>query len=163
MRQLTLKGYLESYLIQLSYSNTASVSKLLKELPDNPRLKEPLVVYAILNNTSTNICRKNQKFYQEYIYVRENYSNLEQVSNNYKKLLNSYYYALNRKKHDDDTKLKMRNRILILQEEKKITNYRIYTDLGLNSSNVNYFLKHGSCEKLHINTVREIWEYLEAI
>lgn len=161
MRPLTLRGYLKQYLIELSYSNTASVSKLLKELPENPRLQEPLVVYAILNNTSSNICRKNLQFYQEYVYIKENFSHLAQLSGNYQKLMNSYHYASSRKQNDDDTKQKMRNRILIIQKEKHITNYRIYMDLGLNPSNVNYFLKHGNCDKLHIDTVRKIWKYLE--
>lgn len=163
MRQLTLKGYLENYLIELSYSNTASVSKLIKELPRNPRIKEPLVVYAILTDTSSRICMKDDSFYQEYQSVKINFSQLRHISHNYEKLLTSYYYAISKKKNDDDTKTKMRNRILIIQNEKKITNYRIYTDLGLNPSNVNYFLKHGNCDKLHIDTVRKIWRYLEAI
>lgn len=163
MRQLTLKGYLENYLIELSYSNTASVSKLLKELPNNPRLKEPLVVYAVLTNTSSRICMRDKAFYQEYQTVKINFSQLRYISRNYEKLLTSYDYAINKKKNDDDTKTKMRNRILIIQSEKQITNYRIYTDLGLNPSNVNYFLKHGNCDKLHIDTVRKIWRYLEAI
>lgn len=163
MRKLTLKGYLETYLINLSYSNTSSVSKLIKELPNNPRLKEPLVVYSILTETTERICMKNREFYSEYEYVKNNYSNLRTLSRNYEKLLKSFEYASNKKINDDDTKQKMRERILFIQRDKNISNYRIYTDLKLNAGNVNSFLKHGQCNKLHIDTVRKIWKHVEAI
>lgn len=42
---------------------------------------------------------------------------------------------------EDEFKAKIRKRILELQKEKSISNYRIYTDLGLNPGNVNSFLK----------------------
>ena len=163
MRKLTLKGYLKNYLIGLSESQTSSVSKLLKELPGNPRLKEPLVVYSILTGVSDRICMKDKDFFEEYVYAKTNYSNLRLLSTNYEKLLRSFDYASNKKRNDDDSKMRMRERILLIQREKNITNYRIYTDLKMNAGNVNSFLKHGQCDKLRIDSVRKIWKHVEAI
>lgn len=162
MRQLTLKGYLENYLIELSYSGTASVSKLIKELPRNPRLREPLIIYAIESETSTKICKRDIGFYEEYVKVKA-CSDVRTLSRNYEKVIDSYNYARNKKSNDDELKGKMHTRIIFMQQEKQISNYRIYKELNLNASNVNYFLKHGDCGKLSIDTVRRIWRYLEDI
>ena len=64
---------------------------------------------------------------------------------------------------EDEFKAKIRKRILELQKEKSISNYRIYTDLGLNPGNVNSFLKNGDYRKLSLNIVRRIWKYVERI
>lgn len=45
MRRLTEKGFMEGYLQSLFLNNTFSVNKLIKELPDNPRLIVPLERY----------------------------------------------------------------------------------------------------------------------
>ena len=51
-------------------------------------------------------------------------------------------------------------RIVELQEEKGITNYRIYKSLNLNPGNVNAFLKNGDVSKMGLNTVRKILEFV---
>lgn len=58
MRRLTFKGFLESYVMELSYMGTCSISKLVNELDDNPRLREPLLLYAYLSKMPRGIEKK---------------------------------------------------------------------------------------------------------
>ena len=46
MRKLTFEGFLKQYVAELSGVQTASVHKLADCMAENPRLKEPLFLYA---------------------------------------------------------------------------------------------------------------------
>ena len=50
MRKLTFEGFLKQYVAELSGVQTASVHKLADCLSKNPRLKEPLFLYALAFN-----------------------------------------------------------------------------------------------------------------
>ena len=160
MRNLTLKGYLEKYIVELSGIQTESVSKLILYIDDNPRLLEPLALYATISGTSDRICRRNNRFYEECCMLKK-CNDFSSVSRNYEKLYNSYQYACNKKLRQDDTKLLMRKKIILLKEQKNITTYRICSDLNLNRSNTNAFIKNSDCNRLNIETVNLIWKYLE--
>ena len=90
MRKLTMKGFLEEYIIELSGIQTSSVSKLIRVIPDNPRLLEPLAMYAVLTETSDKICRKDILFYEECIKVKKCNKHYSSISKNYEKVGNSY-------------------------------------------------------------------------
>ena len=47
MRKLTFKGFLKKYVAELAGVQTASVHKLADCMTENPRLKEPLFLYAL--------------------------------------------------------------------------------------------------------------------
>ena len=69
-------------------------------------------------------------------------------------------YERTKIERDNHTKLLMRKAIIEIQEEKGITNYRIQKELKLNYGNMNYLLKNGSVEKLALETVREMLNYV---
>ena len=50
-------------------------------------------------------------------------------------------------------------RVLELQQKKKLTNYRLYTDLKLNPGNVNAWLKHNDSSKMSLDCARQIYKY----
>ena len=50
MRKLTFEGFLKQYVAELSGVQTASVHKLADRMAENPRLKEPLFLYALAFN-----------------------------------------------------------------------------------------------------------------
>ena len=50
MRKLTFEGFLKQYVAELSGVETASVHKLADRMAENPRLKEPLFLYALAFN-----------------------------------------------------------------------------------------------------------------
>ena len=47
MRKLTFEGFLKQYVTELAGVQTASVHKLADRMTENPRLKEPLFLYAL--------------------------------------------------------------------------------------------------------------------
>lgn len=58
----------------------------------------------------------------------------------------------NKKKREDRTKLLMLKKIKQMQQDKHISNYRIYTDLKLNAGNINDYLTNGRADKLSLKT-----------
>lgn len=77
----------------------------------------------------------------------------------YTKVWNSYQSRKNRLSADSHTKELMRQKIRSLQEQNRITNYRIYTDLGLNPGNLNAWLKHGDSRKVSLQTARSVLKF----
>ena len=46
--------------------------------------------------------------------------------------------------------------------KKKLTNYRLYTDLKLNPGNVNAWLKHNDSSKMSLDCARQIYKYAKS-
>ena len=63
---------------------------------------------------------------------------------------------------DNDTKELIHRRVLELQQKKKLTNYRLYTDLKLNPGNVNAWLKHNDSSKMSLDCARQIYKYAKS-
>lgn len=124
MHKLSLKGFLKSYLKELSYVGTSNMHRLLRELDENPRLREPLIIYGIISGTSVLIEEAEAELIKEYIEIKkkiipdvpvEEYR--EFLPAKYRKVITAYEYKLNRISRDNDTKLLMRGRILQIQKE----------------------------------------------
>ena len=174
MRELTFKGFLARYLKQLSRSNTNSLYKLAEEASgDNPRLKEPLLLFALYSGKQTVLLQatKEQKLFAKYQRMVSQYSvdqmtqmfedSASTLPNEYHKVWRSFQSQKNRGQSDDHTKELMRLKAKKLQEQCGVSNYRIYTDLKLNPGNVNAWLKHGAADKVSLDTARRILRYVE--
>jgi hypothetical protein len=115
------------------------------------------------------VSEKAPSFYSEYLRIKDvmgNHLIMEQYDNlpeTYKKILNTYKYKRNRITNDNHTKSLMRNKIIQIKKDKSISNYRIYTQLGMKHGNVNYFLKNGNLSKLSLNDVRAIFDYVSTL
>ena len=72
----------------------------------------------------------------------------------------NYLNKKNAKENEDKLKSLMQKRIVEVQAEKGITNYRIYKALNLNPGNVNAFLKKGDTGKVSLNTARKMLVYV---
>ena len=174
MRELTFSGFLRKYVCELSEQETMSLYKLAKEASvDNPRLREPLFLYALFSD-KTNVllnATKDKRLNAEYSdllkYFDKTYmlaalkEQNSKLPSGYLKVWKSYVSEKNRMATDNQTKLLMRNKIARLQNEKQVTNYRLYKDLGLNPGNLNAYLKHGDSSKLSLDTSRKVLNYLE--
>jgi hypothetical protein len=90
-------------------------------------------------------------------------NNSPNIKYEYQKVYNSYLAEKNKVKNEAHTKQLMRNRILKLKSEKKVSNYKIYTDLKLNPGNMNAFLKKGDTSKISLQTARMTIDYLEQL
>lgn len=176
MRELTFKGFLAQYLKQLSAQNTNSLYKLAAEAAENNlRLREPLLLYAVFSEKQEVLLKaaKAPALHRHYAgllsrYTREELAALleeesPELAEGYHKVWRSFQSRKNRGRADDHTKELMRKKLKRLQEQKGVTNYRIYTDLGLNPGNLNAWLKHGNSAKISLGTAREALHYIERI
>lgn len=174
MRELTFLGFLTEYVRSLSKAGTASVFALAKEASsDNPRLREPLLLYTLASGKKDILLRAAKKFGLEEFYaptlsaIGDN--SIETVlaedilSKEYIKVWQSYLARKNSRLKDNSTKELMRSKILLLQKEKGITNYRLYSDLRMNPGNLNAWLKHGEHSKISLACARTCLNYLQNI
>ena len=173
MQTPTLNGYLERYVRSLSLNNTNSIYKLADEVNDNHRLREPLFLYALCTGKVDLLLRatKGGALHSLYSEMARSYtlstmlssleSNDSLLDESYHKAYNSYTCRRDMPKTNFRSKMLMHNKIKRLQKEKSVSNYRLYTDLGLNPGNVNAFLKSGDARKVSLETARKMISYLE--
>ena len=70
MRELTFLGFLTEYVRSLSKAGTASVFALAKKASsDNPRLREPLLLYTLASGKKDILLRAAKKFGLEEFYA----------------------------------------------------------------------------------------------
>lgn len=174
MRRLTFKRYLERYVRSLSLGNTNSIYKLCGELPANHRLREPLFLYALCTGKvglllkAADGCECGSHFAE----MAEKYSwdDIEKalegkdtsLGKNYHKTYRSYVCRRDMPETNSSTKTLMRDKIKRLQDNKGISNYRLYTDLNLNPGNTNAFLKNGDVNKVSLDAARNMLRYMES-
>jgi hypothetical protein len=176
MRELTFTGFLKQYVRSLSLADTNGLYRLAEEAASvNPRLREPLLLYALFSGKERVLlaATKSPGLRREYAALLERYdrAGMEKalqdsdsvLSEGYVKVYRTYLNVKNRKQNDNHTKVLMRNRIVRLQREKRVSTYRLYTDLRINHGNMNAYIKHGDCSKLSLDAARSAVEYLERL
>jgi len=173
MRRLTFGGYLEQYVRSLSSNSTNGIFKLAKEASTNYRLREPLFLYALHAGKMHLLLKSTREslLLSQYAEIAAKYSWLdmlhaleskdETINRNYHKVYRSYVSRRDTPETNSKTKALLHRRIRHLQDIKNVTNYRLYTDLRLNPSNVNAFLKNGDANKLSLDKARKLLDYLE--
>lgn len=174
MRQLTFKGFTKTYVSSLSKTNSTAIYALAREAADeNPRLIEPLFLYAVSNGIVHTLlsASKSTVLYDSYSRMASAYSYNELIEafeakddslpEEYHKVWGSYKSVSKKHERDDRVKALMRIKILELQETKKVSTYRICEDIGFNKANVNAWLKHGTSGKMKLDNARKILKYLE--
>lgn len=174
MRELTFAGFLKNYVRELSLSGNTGLYGLSREAAqDNPRLREPLLLYALFTGQERTLMRAThdnplKSQFRDFMlqYDRQELEELLEIHPAslplpYQKVWDSYQYYKNRGKVADETKALMRQRILELQKAYHVTNYRLYTDLHLNPGNLNAWLKHGTSNKISLDNARKVLHYLQ--
>ena len=171
MRKLTFEGFLKQYVAELSGVQTASIHKLADCLQDNPRLKESLFFYALAFDKVDLLLRYTvtSAVAAEYEQLSNRYSLAQmllllkkqspELPEGYRKVWRSYCSVRDAVIADNDTKELIHRRVLELRQEKKLSNYRLYTDLKLNPGNVNAWLKHNDSSKMSLDCARKIYQY----
>ena len=170
MRTLTFKGFLTQYVRELSHENTNSIYKLVRETStENPRLYEPLFLYANLTNKTEefyNAIAREPRFNRDKLLsvrITDDFNSYDELPSEYAKVYDSYLYHRNRTANDNHTKKLMYDRIRSLQESKHITTYKIYTDLSINAGNFNAFIKNEDMTKCSLEVLRSVIVYLDEI
>lgn len=175
MRMLTFRSFLRRTLQQLSQNSSSAPLQLAKELPEDPRLLEPLGLYAacaLEPARRAHLLRACPALAAEFAArpflqgpAQELPLRLEELepTDPYYKVWRSYCSVRDRCKADNHAKALMNQKIRRLQQQKGITNYRLYTDLHLNPGNLNAYLKHNDCSKVSLTTARRALRYLQQL
>lgn len=169
MRELTFPGFLKSYVRELSLTHSTGIRVLTKEAAErNPRLREPLYLYALFTGQikllQKSVCRTALAAAYEGLpddpteMEKQLHTEPSRLPEAYGKVWHSYLVYKERGKRDEETKDLMRRQIVRLQAERGVSNYRLYTSLGLNPGNLNAWLKHGDGKKVSLQTARAVLE-----
>jgi len=135
----------------------------------NARLRAPLLLFAVLEG-KTDLLMNALPMGDEYKSVRADMESMrgqdlqtllerKQLPEVYLKVWKSYLVRNSSDTRNEELKDAMRQKILRMQAEKAITNYRIYTDLGLNPGNINDWLKNGDSRKVSYQTAAKVVDY----
>jgi hypothetical protein len=175
MRPLTFRGYLATYVQSLAGQRTLSVSKLSGLASSEPRLVEPLLLWAVTSghrDRLTQLVEQRPDLAHELDVLtrlqqrRQLESSLAKneptMRVEYSKVWSSY--VARRDAHLRDTRLKLaaRERALALEATKNVTRYRMAKDLGLNPGNLHAYLTEGNAGKLSLDRAYGLVRYLDA-
>jgi len=175
MRRLTFKGYLESYVRSLAGENTLALPRLAELCRSEPRLAEPLLLWATASGNSTRLLGllgdcPDLRLELETLVDMHGTGSLSTVLASedprlrpeYSKVWRSYVVRRDAPKRDAQLKADVRTRVLALESSKAVSRYRMAKDLGLNPGNLHAYLTQGNVSKLSLDRVAELVEYLEA-
>ena len=175
MRPLTFAGFLESYVGFLAGRDTLALRRLAAVLPAEPRLVEPLLLWATVTERADRLARlladrpdlvAEMRLLASLAEVGDLEYALEsedtRLRPEYAKAWRSYAVRRDASKRDSRLKLVARDRVLALEAERGVSRYRMARDLGLNPGNLHAFLSQGRPEKLGLEKVLALVKYLEA-
>ncbi|MDO8881035.1 MAG: hypothetical protein Q7W44_09615 [Coriobacteriia bacterium] len=175
MRRLTLTGFLKSYARELAGEDTLALSRLVAHIDSEPRLIEPLLLLSATTGSARRLARlldSRPALLNELATLTTLHESgaLETVLSaddghlrpEYAKVWRSYVARRDAVQRDADIRLEVRQRLLILEQEKSVTRYRMAKDLGLNPGNLHAFLAQGNPTKISLDRVAELLRYLEA-
>jgi len=179
MRELTFKGFLRQYVKELSYCGVNDIRVLANEVPEGSyRLVEPLVLFALSIRKDNYLRRVSEDSFlitEAFRFEGMNFDDVKSllenelkseagvVPFNYVKSYQSYVFFRDKQKSQNHSKMLMRDRINKLKEQKNVSVYRIYTDLGLNHGCVHAYIKNENVKGIGLNTAKQILEYLKAV
>lgn len=175
MRPLTFTGFLQSYVRALSGEETLALTRLVRLAGDEPRLVEPMLLWAAATGRAPRMSRllPERPDLQRELQALANLDAdgmLERALEagdsslrpEYLKVWSSYVSRRDAHKRDNDLRLAVRERILELESQKRVTRYRMAKDLGLNPGNLHAYLAQADPTKLSIDRVAELVDYLTA-
>lgn len=176
MRKLTFAGFTKQYVEELSLSGSLSLRRLAQEAEhENPRLREPLFLYAATNGKMDILLHyaQNTQLYGDYHTLSLRYPNEaltdalrsegSSIGEEYRKVWRSYKAVCGMQARNARVKRMYREKILSLQANRGISTYRLSKELSLNNANVNAWLKNGDEGKLSLEKAQSIYRYLSTV
>ena len=175
MRRPVFERWIRRELLSLANTDSFSLRKLAASAQnDNPRLAEPLLLYAYATNQ---IKRLLELIYKEEVLTsykeilallkEKNLKVLaldkrssEKLPKEYRKFMTSYRSAYQKPESNNKSKQLRWERSRLLQLEKGVNTAEIYHALALNAGNVNAYLKHGALDKLSLENATAVMKYL---
>lgn len=173
MRRLTFEGYLDSYVPYLAGQATLSVSRLAHLAQSEPRLLEPLMLWAASTGRADRLAPMLSARRASELRMLAALSERGQLESTlgasgsplrseFTKVWASYTARRDASERDARLKLVARERVLALEASKGVTRYRMAKDLGLNPGNLHAFLSQANVSKVSLERAYELVDYLEA-
>lgn len=176
MRTKTFMSFLKDYVKDMNPEQSLSLFKNEKYVRSDSRLLNVYGFYVFFNqNVTKTLLDKKDKLpllYKKYLsyaskykgFTNDNLSKKVESLDPFDELKQLYtsYYNLEVNKNFVLKKFYY-NRIVDVKNKKNISNYRIYTDLNLNHGNTNEFFKNKKFEKLSLNNIKKIMNYVLSI
>jgi hypothetical protein len=177
MRKLSFTGFLKQYVAYLAADDTQDIAKLVGLAANgHSRVTEPLFLLAIMTDRLPLLldAAKDTPLADVYSKLANLFPTPElllgalknqdpRLSLQYQKVYQSYLSQIARPDIDRQASLLMRDKAMNMMREKSVSNYRVYTDLGLNPGNINAFLKNADATKVSRKTARAILEYVQSV
>ncbi len=173
MRELKFTHFLENYVKSMTEENTLSLFKLEQEVETNERLLTLVSLLLLFSDQKRKTLEKHKKalknLYRKYRETSKKYEkNYNSLGEVFLKDLNEFddlykaFHSYKSKLGKRDSRLKeiYHKKIITLKKEKKITNYKIYNSLNLNTGNTNDFLKNKKLSKLSLKNTKLIYNFL---
>ena len=161
-RWLETQKFSNASVIDLQKKETAraSMRKMVKHLLK--KYKYPPVEYdTAISTIAAEYERLSNRYSLEQMLVLLEKQSSE-LPEGYWKVWRSYCSVRDSALADNDTKELIHRWVLELQQKKKLTNYRLYTDLKLTPGNVNAWLKHNDSSKMSLDCARQIYKYAKS-
>lgn len=175
MRVQRFDTFLAQYAKTMHPENTLSFVKAEREAKGNHRFLTLFALMLLFDEKRAKTMKLHSEIYPSlyYAYVEEStkYPNLtlqtlpELMSalppfDELKKAYQSYLRLVVESKRRDKELLLIQ--IKTIMRERRISKYRVYTDLKLNPGNINDFLKNDHVEKVGESTIRRILGYCQS-
>ena len=178
MRQLTLKGFLRQYCCLLAELDTRSYARLVNRAENGwSRLVEPLALLAVvedklplLKKRAGDLTRAGITQLEAAMPIESNtpvtesslLERKDDLPESFRKVLDSYVAEKGKAANERRLTGVLREMLLPLMEEKRLTGYRLCKDLGLNTGNVYAYLAKGNVRCVSKETALRMFEYAEA-
>lgn len=173
MKTKTFMSFLRKYAKDMNPEQSLSLFKNEKYVKSDTRLLNVYSFYVFFDQDvrDTLLQKKDklQKLYKKYEEYNSKYdgvdlNNLEQKVKSLDSFdeLNQLYTSYKNLVVNKNIVQKNLYHKIIMQtiKEKNISNYRIYTDLNLNQGNTNDYLRNKRFEKLSIDNIKKIANYV---
>lgn len=175
MRRLTFEGFLQSYVQHLAGERTQSLGKLAERAAAEPRLFEPLLLWAAVSGRASRLAqllggRCDRVSELEALVALDRLGALESAlaeedsapSSEYAKVWRSYVARRDALERDAALKREARMQALALEAKTGVSRYRMAKDLGLNPGNLHAFLAQANVSKLSLENAYALVRYLRA-
>ncbi len=176
MKTKTFMSFLKDYVKDMNPEQSLSLFKNEKYARLDARLLNVYTFYVLFNREVIKTLLNKQdklpvlyKKYENYqlkyneltlenlklkVGTLDAFDELKQLYTSYQNLVVNKNLVLKRMYH---------KKIIDIKNEKKISNYRIYSDLNLNHGNTNEYLKNKKFEKLSLLNIKKIMNYVASL
>lgn len=169
MSHLTWEGFLKKKAQKLLNTKTESISKVAKLKGEDSKLA-PVMLFTKFKDFKPKKVLMSEELWKEWKEIYTRFNSADDFIKFYmENETKSFYGKLVRTFNDEQNWITFENKIKAdllaiikeMKEQKKITTYRIYTDLKINMGNCNKLFKDNDVTKIALDTLKKIETYVK--